>query len=73
MSRGFRKNIIQLWPVVTKEFIDGSNGSSFTSMTIRNLYTNESINVSSNDVFTTYSQSSPNLPQIHNDTYLSNK
>ena len=41
--------LVQLWPVQQLEFHGGSNIYDFTSLTARNLYTNQSIVVSSND------------------------
>uniref|UniRef100_UPI0039C2F1C4 hypothetical protein n=1 Tax=Pseudomonas aeruginosa TaxID=287 RepID=UPI0039C2F1C4 len=65
---------IQLWPVITEQFIDGSNVLSFTSVNLTNLYTNETVNVLSNDfipAFSIYNSSFPNLSAIHANTYLS--
>jgi len=41
--------IIELWPVQQVEYIGGSNFDNFTTATARNLYTNQSFVMSSND------------------------
>ena len=62
---------LELWPIIQYEYHGGSNYANFTSVTVRNLYTNQSMVLSSNDWW--YSTYGPTeLPQIGLNTYLSN-
>ena len=61
----FSQTSLQLWPVVQLEYHGGSGFANFTDVTWRNLYTNQSLNVSSNDAATIYdNNAAPNVPQI---------
>ena len=62
---------MQLWPVIQYEYHGGSNSGSFTDVTWRNLYTNQSLNVSSNDLLAdVYTNHAPNISEIGANTYI---
>ena len=63
--------IVELWPITQYEYHGGSNYNTFTSVTVRNLYTNQSIVILSNDLIAgTYGPTQ--LPLLALDTFLSN-
>ena len=63
--------LLELWPVEECEFHGGTDRKNFTSVTARNLYTNQCMVVLSNDWMDgTYG--STQLPQLGLDVYLSN-
>ena len=63
--------ILELWPVEQCEYHGGSNYANFTSVTARNLYTNQCMVVSSNDwVNNTFGTTQ--ITQLGLDTFLSN-
>ena len=62
---------MQLWPVIQYEYHGGSNSDSFTDVTWRNLYTNQSLNVSSDDLLAdVYTNHAPNISEIGANTYI---
>ena len=67
----FNQASVELWPVIQYEYHGGSNYSSFTDVTWRNLYTNQSLNVSSNDLLAdVYTIHAPNISQIGADVAI---
>ena len=64
--------ILELWPVQQLEYHGGSNYLNYTSVTIRNLYTNQSIMFSSN-CFANNLYPSVQLATIGTTTPISNK
>jgi hypothetical protein len=63
--------ILELWPITQCEFHGGITHANFTSLTARNLYTNQSMVISSNDwVNNTFGDTQ--IPQLGLNTYLSN-
>ena len=62
-------NPLELWPVQQLEYNGGSNHINYTTLTIRNLYTNQSFIFSSNVT----NIDNLNSQQIGLNTYLSNK
>jgi hypothetical protein len=64
-------NHLELWPVQQMEFHGGNDISNFTNVTARNLYTNQSIIMSSNEyINNTYGETQSAV--IGTNTYLSN-
>ena len=63
--------ILELWPVEQCEFHGGTNMNDFTSVTARNLYTNQCMVVLSND-WLDGTFGNTQLPQLGLDTFLSN-
>ena len=66
-------SILQLWPVKQYEYHGGSNKYNFTSVTARNLNTNQSIIMSSNDFFFNNTYANTASVVIGTNTPISNK
>jgi len=70
-------NAIQLWPVQQCEYHGGSNFFNFTSITARNLYTNQSMIILSNEwingIYSPITSNSYQIPNIGTSTPISNK
>jgi len=70
-------NAIQLWPVQQCEYHGGINFFNFTSITARNLYTNQSMIILSNEwingIYSPITSNSYQIPNIGTTTPISNK
>ena len=68
--------VLELWPVQQVEYIGGTNwNTSFSNVTARNLYTNQSYVMSSNDWVNNWATgyASPQIPFIGTNVPISNK
>jgi len=74
MRRAYNR-VIELWGVLREEFIGGSNTNDFTSVNLTNLYTNQTINILSNDFINGPNSYNvyPNIPEISQDAPIYSK